>query len=276
MTKEELARKTKDFFNLLGTVLLMLFVGSVTFIAGYMLGLNRVSIPYLNRYIKVPEAAKVSTTAAASITNNGPINAASFLKSKNPYSTEAMLDRFKRFKFSPYNEARFNFSAILPVDWISVPPKMHLDSGSLMDNLNQHKDVQIALLQLESPSSKSSAIQAWALNVPADVDLDSFYRKYTGMLNFELLAGNATSAGRKHVLMRYKAEGGKTMLVRSVAVRSGEYIFYLNCSAAEPDFLKVSDMFNLAALSFTPEQGRDLEPFEATISESSGQAAQLE
>lgn len=274
MNKEEFNKKVKNFFSVLGTICMMILVGSITFVAGYMLGLNRIAVPYLSNYIKVP-VDKAATNVSATTTPL-KLDTAALLKTANPYSADAMTDKFKRFKFSPFNESRFNFTAVLPVDWSAVPPKMHLDTGSLMDNLNAHKDLQIALAQIDSPAAKTSGYQVWALNVPPDVDLDKFFRNYTSALNAELVADKPTSGGRKHVLIRYKTADGKQMLARGVAVRSGEYVFYLICTATEADFPKLSDMYNLAALSFSPEQGKDLEAFDTKLSESTGSAAVVE
>lgn len=278
MVSDDFKKKVKDFFNMVLALLTLLVVSSGTFVGGYMLGLNRVAVPYLNTYIKIPEEKKVVVQPApgtAPGTWSGAVDPATFFKTSNPIiSTE--LTKYKRFKFSPFNEPRFNFTAVLPADWKATPPKLHLDAGTLMENLDQHKDTQIALAQVDAPGAKMALFQAWALNVPPEVDLDAFYKKYTAALNADILAESPPVGGRKQVLLRYKTDDGQTMLARSVGVRAGDYVMYLNCAGREKEFPAFSDAFNQAALSFSPEQAKGMEPFQVNVVDANGEASVVE
>lgn len=271
MINEEFKKKVKDFFSMLWGLCLLVLISGVTFVCGYLLGLNKVAVPYLSNFIKIPEdkPASVSTVTSTPAASTGK----SYLSAGNTL-TDAQLDgKYKRYRFSPYNESRFNFTAVLPVDWKSSPPELTLDTGTLMENLEKHKDQQIPLAELDAPGDMAAVIQTWALNVPSHVDLDKFYKKVSAALDGTIVEELPESGGRKHVIIKYKTEDGKAMLAHSVAVRAGDYVLYMNCCGKEDEFSGLSDMFNMIALSFTPEQANNLAVFDSKVSESSGQGA---
>lgn len=287
MTSSDFKTKAKNFFSTLLNLCILLLVSAGTFVGGYALGLHKIKVPYLSDYIKAPEekpavassAGVGSLTpgigAAGSATTATPLNLdySAFVKSSTSMAPGMIKDKLIRLKFSPYAEPSFNFTAIVPKDWKAVPPQLHLDPGGLMANLDAHRDTPVPLAQFDAPGAPEALYQAQALYVPPEASLDRFYEQYTQAINAKIMVDQPETGGRKNVLFKYTTKDGKPMLTRSVAVRTGNYVMYLNCCALEKDFPALAEAYNLSALSFTPEKASGLAPFEVAVDEGTGAAA---
>lgn len=280
--------QAKSFFSALLSFCILLLVSSGTFIGGYALGLHRIKVPYLSDYIKAPADTSVvgalATPANATAPGMGlnvsvpsPLNLdySAYVKSSTALTPAMIKDKFIRLKFVPYAEQTFGFTAILPKGWKAVPPQLHLDPGGLMENLGKHRDMQVELAQVDAPGTSEALYQARALYVPPEASLDRFYEKYAEGINAKIMVDQPESGGRKNVLLKYNTPDGKPMLARSVAVRNGNYVMYLNCCALEKDFPSFAEAYNMTALSFTPETVTGLAPFEISVDEGTGAAATI-
>lgn len=281
--------QAKNFFSALLSFCVLLLVSSGTFIGGYALGLHRIQVPYLSDCIKAPDekpaGASVASSASASAPGMGlslPTSASAlnldysaYVKSSTALTPAMIKDKFILLKFLPYAEQTFGFTAILPKGWKAVPPQLHLDPGGLMENLGKHRDTQVELAQVDAPGTSEALYQARALYVPAEASLDRFYEKYAEGINAKIMVDQPESGGRKNVLLKYNTHDGKPMLARSVAVRNGNYVMYLNCCALEKDFPSFAEAYNMSALSFTPDTVTGLAPFDVSVDEAAGAAATI-
>ncbi len=170
-----------------------------------------------------------------------------YLSATVPYTDNQMADKFVRFKVdSPLGQSKLQLEVLAPKDWRGKDVRI---SKQQMAKGGVHP-LELAELECHSPNT---SLEAWYMPASADqpVTLDQFFSDYCQSMGFSVVKHNS-KPDRIEAIIKYNPKDVKPMLARITFIRVGENIFWLAGCAPESEFGNWSNVFCVAAASFSP------------------------
>ncbi len=237
------------------SIILILGLGGA-FVYGVSVGQNEQAAPGLRSgSVETPTRQAGSDAIPANVVAPTPVSSSpgtpsrtsDYLSDTVPYTEAQLVDRFVRFKVdSSLGQSKLQLELLAPKDWCSkevIISKQQMAKGAL-------HPLELAEL---SCATRNTSLEAWYMPASADqaVTLDKCFGDYCQSNGFSVVA-QSCKPNRIDAIIKYTPTNMKPMVARIAFIRVGYNIIWLAGCAPQSEFGNWSNVFCVAAASFSP------------------------
>lgn len=218
-------------------ILVLIWLGCAT--GGYFAGKVKGRTVALEEFDRIAALVKEQDRRAEEEND-----AAKYFSVSSPFDKQSIKARFIRLLANrPRNDEQLQFSVLVEKGW-------GLQQAS--DSTSTDERAPQTLAVFSNKNYKDISISVMVRPVTSDVNLEDAFEKYLWKEGFAVLRKTSVSSDRAEAIAREENGAAEQVLVRLSAVKSGDNVFFLACSAPRNDYSRWSDSFTVASLSFSP------------------------